>query len=68
MKALKPKMILLTECTFDGIYENCKNDADRAELMAIEQIDNIKYVPESEPYCKILVNGQEPDTRGSKKP
>ena len=28
------------------------------------QIDNIKYVPESEPYCKILVNGQEPDTRG----
>ena len=54
----------LTECTFDGIYEDCKNDADRAEFEAIEQIDNIKYVPESEPYCKILVNGQEPDTRG----
>ena len=48
----------------DGIYEDCKNDADRAEFEAIEEIDKIKYIPESEPYCKILVNGQEPDTRG----
>lgn len=64
MKVLKLKMIHLTECTFDGIYEDCKNDADRAEFEAIEEIDKIKYIPESEPYCKILVNGQEPDTRG----
>ena len=37
-------------------------------LRAIEEIDKIKYIPESEPYCKILVNGQEPDTRGVKEP
>lgn len=26
--------------------------------------DRLKYVPETEDYCKILVNGQEPDFRG----
>ena len=63
-ESVETKNDTLTECTFDGIYEYCKNDADRAEFEAIEEIDKIKYIPESEPYCKILVNGQEPDTRG----
>ena len=63
-ESVETKNYTLTECTFDGIYEDCKNDADRAEFEAIEKIDKIKYIPESEPYCKILVNGQEPDTRG----
>ena len=44
----------LTECTFDGIYEDCKNDADRAEFEAIEQIDNIKYVPNPSLTAKYL--------------
>ncbi len=30
----------------------------------IPEADRIKYVPETEDYCKILVNGQEPDFRG----
>ena len=63
-ESVETKNYTLTECTFDGIYEDCKNDADRAEFEAIEEIDKIKYISESEPYCKILVNSQEPDTRG----
>ena len=31
---------------------------------AILQADVRKYKPEDQDYCKILVNGQEPDTRG----
>lgn len=31
---------------------------------AIPLADSCKYVPEDRQYCKILVNGQEPDTRG----
>ena len=31
---------------------------------AIPEADAVKYVPEDKCYCKILVNGQEPDTRG----
>ncbi len=46
------------------IYEPCQNPSDTAEFTAIPQADAVKYVPEKEPYCKILVNGQEPDTRG----
>lgn len=29
-----------------------------------ERADQHKYVPEDQIYCKILINGQEPDTRG----
>lgn len=28
------------------------------------EADRLKYIPETEDYCKILVNGQEPDFRG----
>ncbi|MDF2935327.1 MAG: hypothetical protein K0Q90_700 [Paenibacillaceae bacterium] len=31
---------------------------------AIPQADAAKYVAEDKTYCKVLVNGQEPDTRG----
>jgi beta-galactosidase len=31
---------------------------------AIPEADAAKYVPEDKIYCKVLVNGQEPDTRG----
>lgn len=34
------------------------------EFEPIPEADAVKYVPETRPYCKILVNGQEPDTRG----
>ena len=30
----------------------------------IPEMDALKYVPEKENYCKIMVNGQEPDFRG----
>ncbi|MBR2822812.1 MAG: hypothetical protein IKE24_03920 [Clostridia bacterium] len=30
----------------------------------IPEADAVKYVPEDENYCKVLVNGQEPDFRG----
>jgi beta-galactosidase len=31
---------------------------------AIPEADRVKYTPEDNIYCKVLVNGQEPDTRG----
>ena len=31
---------------------------------AIPEADLVKYEPEDQLYCKVLVNGQEPDTRG----
>lgn len=36
----------------------------KPEFPANEQADSCKYVPEEELYCKILIDGQEPDTRG----
>ena len=33
-------------------------------LPPIPQADAVKYVPETENYCKVMVNGQEPDFRG----
>ncbi len=30
----------------------------------IPEADRVKYVPETENYCKVMVNGQEPDFRG----
>lgn len=36
----------------------------RPAFPAILQADACKYKPEDKDYCKILVNGQEPDTRG----
>jgi beta-galactosidase len=36
----------------------------KTEFTPIPQADAVKYTPEKQPYCKILVNGQEPDTRG----
>lgn len=38
-----------------------KNSQD---FPAVPEADRAKYVPETEQYCKILWNGQEPDTRG----
>ena len=34
------------------------------EIPAIEEADQLKYHPEDQLYCKVLINGQEPDTRG----
>ncbi len=33
-------------------------------IAPIPQADRNKYVPETENYCKVMVNGQEPDFRG----
>lgn len=33
-------------------------------IIPIPEADQQKYVPEDQLYCKILINGQEPDTRG----
>ena len=38
--------------------------AEENRTAPIPELDRIKYVPEAENYCKILVNGQEPDFRG----
>ncbi len=36
----------------------------KASFPSIAAADSCKYTPETENYCKILVDGQEPDTRG----
>ncbi len=38
--------------------------ASEDEVLPIPEADRAKYVPETENYCKIMVNGQEPDFRG----
>lgn len=47
-------------------YEKYSDTAVKSveEFIAIPQADAVKYIPDKEPRCKILVNGQEPDTRG----
>lgn len=52
----------LTEREIPVIYE--ENVSDEEVFMPEPEADKAKYTPETEPYCKILVNGQEPDTRG----
>lgn len=36
----------------------------REDFPAIAEADHCKYIPPKEDYCKIMVNGQEPDSRG----
>lgn len=50
----------------DVIYANYSENAPEAkvEFAKIPQADAVKYIPEDKLYCKILINGQEPDTRG----
>lgn len=36
----------------------------KPDFPSIPEADLYKYVPELKNYCKVLVNGQEPDTRG----
>lgn len=36
----------------------------KPDFPSIPEADACKYVPEFKNYCKVLVNGQEPDTRG----
>ncbi|MCH5185527.1 MAG: hypothetical protein J1F64_05310 [Oscillospiraceae bacterium] len=54
----------LTECIAERWYLEPENLSDNAYIPPIADADKIKYEPEKEPYIKILVNGQEPDTRG----
>lgn len=56
----------LTEHEQPAIYEQYAEipRADRREFAPIPEADAVKYTPETRPYCKILVDGQEPDTRG----
>ena len=42
-----------------AVYPETEN-----RIAPLPEADRIKYVPEKENYCKILVNGQEPDSRG----
>lgn len=38
--------------------------AEEDAFTSIPELDALKYVPEKENYCKVMVNGQEPDFRG----
>lgn len=56
----------LTEEGPVGWYQEYSLEAPEAKpaFSAIPMADACKYQPEDQEYCKILVNGQEPDTRG----
>ena len=45
-------------------YANPAFDPAEDHFRAIPEADAAKYVPDKENYCKIMVNGQEPDFRG----
>ncbi len=48
----------------EGRTAGSREDTAQVGFPAIPEADAVKYVPEDKCYCKILVNGQEPDTRG----
>ncbi len=56
----------LTAPTMSALYSNPPALFDPAEefFAPIPAADAVKYTPETECYCKIMVNGQEPDFRG----
>lgn len=56
----------LTAPTMSALYSNPPALFDPAEAFftPIPEADAVKYTPETECYCKIMVNGQEPDFRG----
>lgn len=56
----------LTAPTMSALYSNSPALFDPAEAFftPIPEADAVKYTPETECYCKIMVNGQEPDFRG----
>ncbi len=56
LKPLTPEIPVLREA---GTYPE---EEDR--ILPLPWADAVRYVPEAEEYCKILVNGQEPDFRG----
>lgn len=57
---------VLTDTYTDVIYADYADTAAECEreFAAIPQADAVKYKAEDRIYCKILINGQEPDTRG----
>jgi beta-galactosidase len=44
-------------------YENA-NFLNVYKFETIKKADEVKYIPEDKTYCKILLDGQEPDTKG----
>ncbi len=61
-------VVMQDECNkkLPAIYEEYAETVpcNTQDMPAIEAMDALKYVPEDQLYCKILINGQEPDTRG----
>ena len=58
-----------TTLTFSPLNANYDNppalfDASEEYFRPIAEADAAKYTPEKELYCKIMLNGQEPDFRG----
>ena len=56
----------LTSAAPAALYDNPPGllDAGEAYFRPIMEADAAKYTPDRELYCKIMVNGQEPDFRG----
>ena len=56
---------MTTDC-LNALYDNppALYQAGEEYFRPIVEADAAKYVPEKENYCKIMVNGQEPDFRG----
>ena len=54
-----PLTPFVPELRESGVFPATEDD-----FPPIPGADEIKYIPETENYCKILVNGQEPDFRG----
>jgi len=54
----------LTTASLCADYANPTFDPAEDFFRPIAEADAIKYTPETECYCKIMLNGQEPDFRG----
>lgn len=54
----------LTTLTVDYEAYSAQIPPNTQYMPSIAEADTQKYIPEDQLYCKILINGQEPDTRG----
>lgn len=64
-ESVKADLNTLTDSVPDVVYGDCTSELEcKEEFTPIPQADAVKYKAEDRVYCKILINGQEPDTRG----
>ena len=64
LTSIPADLSLLTAASLCADYANPAFSAAENFFRPIAEADAVKYTPDKENYCKIMLNGQEPDFRG----